>query len=202
MFGGIVETTGEIKNIEEIAGCRQLVITSQLAFNDLNIGDSIAVNGVCLTITAFDATTFTVTVVPETLRLTNLAFLQPKQNVNLERAITMNTRLGGHYVQGHVDTVGTIMHIAADDKSEAKLVKISLPAKFTKYIVKKGYIALDGMSITVIDVGDDWFSVTFIPHTQQATIVNQYLINYKMNIEVDLLGKYIEKLLPEHKHAN
>jgi riboflavin synthase len=122
--------------------------------------------------------------------------------VNLERAISMQTRIGGHYVQGHVDGMGEILSIQADQQSDALLVKISVPAPFSKYLVNKGYIALDGMSITLIDCQPEWFTVTFISYTQQHTIVQHYKKGHFINLEVDILGKYVEKLLRGFTHAN
>ncbi|MCE3239450.1 MAG: ribE [Gammaproteobacteria bacterium] len=199
MFSGIVSAIGIIKQIypkiDSIDFIIQTTDTCQAAiFNHLEIGESIAVNGVCLTVTYFENDIFHVTAVPETLRLTNLGQLTENSFVNLERSITPSTRLGGHYVQGHVDAVGEILDIQPDGKA-AVLVKISIPKALGKYIVTKGYITLDGMSITVIDTTDDWFTVTFIPHTQENTIVKYYQQGSKINLEVDILSKYIEKLL-------
>ncbi len=194
MFGGIIETLGTIQAIQREGDCHHFVISPAILFDDIAIGDSIAVNGVCLTVTDFTPTTFNVTAVPETLRLTNLGMLSINNLVNLERSLKINARLGGHFVQGHVDCVGEIIAINSDGKN-ALLVKIRVPNFLTKYIVKKGYIGIDGMSITVVVTNDDWFTVTFIPHTQAVTVVNQYEIGKKVNIEVDMLGKYIEKLI-------
>lgn len=196
MFSGIVETIGIVLEISDKNGCKQFTIAPQIKLDDLRIGDSIAVNGICLTIIEFDANSFEVTAVPETLRITNLHRLKINSIVNLERSLKANSRIGGHYVQGHIDAAGKILEIKNDD-STALLVKITVPFHLLKYIVHKGYIALDGMSITVIATGPSWFSVTFIPHTKAATIVNQYQINDLINIEVDIMGKYIEKLLGE-----
>lgn len=199
MFNGIVESIGKIKNVSGASGKQDaihLTVASELPLSDLNIGDSIAVNGVCLTITKlFKAhNSFSLTVVPETLRLTNLGDLQINDGVNLERSLKMIARISGHYVQGHVDAMGVITKIAADG-DQAILVTMQTTPAITKYIVKKGYVALDGMSITVVDVGKTHFTVTFIPHTQNITIVKQYIVGSKINIEVDMMAKYIEKLI-------
>jgi riboflavin synthase len=201
MFSGIVEAIAIITAIDDIDGCKQFTITHAANLADLNIGASMAVNGVCLTITEYTDTTFKVTAVPETLRLTNLGLLNIGDLVNIERSLTLNTRIGGHYVQGHVDGVGKILEIATDN-SAALLVKISLPEALAKYVVAKGYITLDGMSITVIKAEPTWFTVTFIPHTQNVTNVNRYCVGTSINIEVDIMGKYIEKLIGAHAHAN
>ena len=194
MFTGIVETLGEIISIEEQKNCRSFCIHSHAKFLALAHGESIAVNGVCLTVTDYDAEHFFVTAVPETLRLTNLSELKSGDLVNLERAMLAETRIGGHYVQGHVDGMGKILEIKVDGDA-ALLVKISVPNELSKYLIKKGFIALDGMSVTLIDVTTDWFTVTFIPHTLAHTIVKSYQVDDAVNIEVDMLAKYIEKLL-------
>lgn len=201
MFSGIVETIGYITHISVEDGCKHFIIKPAKPYSDLALGESIAVNGVCLTVTQFDADSFHVTAVPETLALTNLHFLTTDSMVNLERSITLNTRLGGHYVQGHIDAMGKITDIQHVDK-RVLLVKISMPTTLSKYIVNKGYITLDGMSITVIDSAPTWFTVTFIPHTQDVTIIKQYKVDSAINIEVDIMGKYIEKLLGAHTYAN
>lgn len=200
MFSGIVETIGIIVNIDLIDGCKQFTIAPEKRFLDLNIGDSVSVNGICLTITEFDDASFKITAVPETLRLTNLNQLSVGSTVNLERSLKMNDRIGGHYIQGHVDATGKILEIKNDD-SNALLVKISIPESLTKYIINKGYIGLDGMSITVIEAESNWFTVTFIPHTQAVTVVNQYKLNTLINIEVDIMAKYIEKILGARTNA-
>ena len=201
MFSGIVETIGKIIDIQMQQGCKVFTIQAATLLTDLVIGESIAVNGVCLTITQFNEHSLKVTAVPETLRLTNLNFLEMTHYVNLERSITPSTRIGGHYVQGHVDCIGEILAIQ-QDTSNALLVKISLPQTYSTYLINKGFIALDGMSITIIDAAKDYFTVTFIPHTQQVTITKNYTVGSLINIEVDMMGKYIEKLLKVHTHAN
>jgi riboflavin synthase len=193
MFSGIVEVIGYITALAMQDGCKNLSITPAIPFDDLMIGESISVNGICLTVTDFTATSFNVTMVPETLRLTNLDFLKLNDMVNLERSLKVGARIGGHYVQGHVDGIGEIMEITPDNNSSAILVKISLPEKLANYVVNKGYITLDGMSITVIESTPHWFTVTFIPHTQAVTITNQYVFGSKKNIESDIYGKYEEK---------
>ncbi|HSW68923.1 MAG TPA: riboflavin synthase [Gammaproteobacteria bacterium] len=193
MFNGMVETIGKIENIQIQNDCKHFIISSEKYLDDLKIDDSISVNGVCLTVTNIQHHLFHVTAVPETLRLTNLNFLEIGQTVNLERSILLNARINGHYTQGHVDGVGTILDIK--NEGDAKLVKIGIPETLKKYIVKKGYVALDGMSITVISVEKNWFTVTFIPHTQKVTIVKHYSVGTLINIEVDILGKYIESLI-------
>ncbi|TAL60176.1 MAG: riboflavin synthase [Legionella sp.] len=198
MFSGIVETLGTIQLMNSNADAVVFHIQPQMTFADLHIGDSVAVNGVCLTITELLPQSFSVTAVPETLRLTNLGILQQGDQVNLERALLVGGRNGGHNVQGHVDSVGTIAAIEEDGK-EAWLIKFTIPMALSKYIVKKGFITIDGMSITVIDAQADWFTVTLIPHTRDVTIANTYQVGTKVNIEVDIMGKYIEKLVEAYK---
>lgn len=193
MFSGIVTAIGIIQHILPKKGAIDFIIQVPPSYADLEIGESVAVNGVCLTVTRYAEGNMHVTAVPETLRITNLCELTENSIVNLERSITINTRLGGHYVQGHVDAVGEIIDLQTE--GAALLVKISIPENLSHYIVNKGYITLDGMSITVIEAASDYFTVTFIPHTQEVTVVNQYGVGSKINLEVDILAKYIEKLI-------
>ena len=193
MFNGIVESTGVVHEITTQNKCKNFTIYSKKLFTDLQIDDSIAINGVCLTVTKINGHLFDVTAVPETLRLTNLDILQKDSIVNLERSMKISDRISGHYVQGHVDGMGEIVELNQD--GNALLFKISLPAQLAKYVVNKGYISLDGMSITVICKEENNFTVTLIPHTQQITIVNQYVVGSKINIEVDILGKYVENFM-------
>lgn len=200
MFSGIVETTGEIIWLDASGSCKHFVISPASPFTDLNIGDSVAVNGVCLTITEITTVGFKLTAVPETLRLTNLDHLILGSEVNLERSIKCDTRIGGHFVQGHVDDTGYIIDLS-NENSDALIVKISVNENLGKYIVKKGYITLDGMSITIIQAAPSWFTVTLIPHTRQVTIARNYSVGSRINIEVDILGKYVEKMLGAYKDA-
>lgn len=200
MFSGIVECIGTIIALSIHEGCKQFIIAPQMPFANLIIGESIAVNGVCLTVTSFTSDTFSVTAVPETLRLTNLDQLTEGHHVNLKHSLKMGDRIGGHQVQGHVEGKGQILEIS-NDQSNALLVKISLPKQLAKYVVNKGYICLDGMSITIIESTSDWFTVTFIPHTQDVTIVKNYQPGSWINIETDIMGKQIEKLIGAYQHA-
>lgn len=194
MFTGIIESIGKLVRIQSAFDCLHFTFNTEMDLSDVLIGESIAINGVCLTVTDIAPATFKVTVVPQTLRVTNLGSLQLGSLVNLERALKTSSRLGGHYVQGHIDEVGQILILEADGGA-ALHVKIGISPTLAKYIVNRGYIALDGMSITVIETGADWFTVTFIPHTQSVTIVNHYRAGTKLNIEVDILSKYAEKIL-------
>lgn len=200
MFSGIVEAMGRILKLTVISDSKQFVITRPASFIALNVGESIAVNGVCLTVTEFDDVSFTVTAVPETLSRTNLQVLELSNEVNLERAMRLDSRLGGHFVQGHVDAVGKVLELVPVDDL-AYLLKIAVPEQLTRYIVPKGFITLDGMSLTVIDVTDDWFTVTLIPHTLAVTISQHYQVNQLINLEVDMISKYIEKIVGVYLHA-
>lgn len=159
----------------------------------MKIGDSIAVNGVCLTVTTFGEGAFTADVMAETLAKTNLRDLRPGSKVNLERALRLGDRLGGHLVSGHVDGVGTI---AALEKYDiATLVTVQAPSQVMKYTIKKGSVAIDGTSLTVVDLDQDKFQVSLIPHTAHATVLGSKKVGETVNLEADMLGKYIERLL-------
>lgn len=201
MFSGIIETIGTITQIQIVQGCKVFTIKPEMIFTDLKIGDSVSINGVCLTITHILEHAFQVSAVPETLRLSNLDRVVMNDVINIERALQIGDRLGGHFVQGHVDGVGEILSIQPD-ASQALIVKISLPTRLAKYVVNKGYITIDGMSITVIDATPEWFTVSFIPHTQAVTIIRQYIKHTFVNLEVDIIGKYIENIIGSHAHAN
>lgn len=201
MFSGIVETMGNITRIIEENGCKHFTINPHVPFDDVRIGDSIAINGVCLTVTKLTEHSFDVTVVPETLRVTNLNELKENAEINLERSVKVNSRIGGHYVQGHVDGITIIDDITKDENSDALLVRFRTPLGLDKYIVRKGFVTLDGMSITVVDAIDNHFTVTFIPHTQNVTITKYYRKDTAVNLEVDILSKYVEKIAGGLTHA-
>jgi riboflavin synthase len=194
MFSGIVETVGMIQRLELKDGCMHISILPQLLFDDLHIGDSVSVNGVCLTITALEKNEFSAVIVPQTQRLTNLKSLEQNALVNLERAVKASSRISGHNVQGHIDHCAEIIELKADG-ADALLATFAVSKDISRYIVSKGYISIDGMSITVIDTKPESFTVTFIPHTRQASIAQHYRVGTQVNIEVDIMGKYIEKLL-------
>lgn len=199
MFTGIVETTGRIIDIQSKNDCKTFLISPNQKWRDYQKGESIAVSGVCLTVENFDEKTFTVTAVPETLRLTNLDQLKVGDEINLERAMLSNTRVGGHYVQGHVDGFGEIIDIQKEGDS-ALLVTIKISPTLAQFLINKGFIALDGMSITIVRADVDQFTVTFIPYTIEHTIVKNYRVGTSINIEVDMLAKYVQKML-ENRHA-
>lgn len=191
MFTGIVIDLGKIKRIEDR---KYHIVANKKLVNKLVPGTSIAVNGVCLTAKAvFKQNTFMVEVMPETLKKTMLANLREKELVNLELPMTIESFFSGHIVQGHVDTVAEIAKI--QQAGNSKILVFELPVKFSKYIVNKGSIAVNGVSLTVIEVARDGFSVGIIPYTWENTTFRQSKVGDKVNIEVDIIAKYVEKLI-------
>lgn len=197
MFTGIIEEIGTIKSINSNGISSQLCISANTILEDTKIGDSIAVNGVCLTVTSIKSNLFTADVMAETLRRSNLGSLIPQSKVNLERAMPANGRFGGHIVSGHIDGTGTI----AETKPEGNAVwiKINCSSNLLKYIIHKGSITIDGISLTVAKVTDSDFSVSIIPHTAANTTLLQKKSGDVVNLENDVVGKYIEKLLSFQK---
>ncbi len=193
MFTGIIEEKGAILAVKKSATSMALSIEASKIFSDLKIGDSVATNGVCLTVTNLNNKYFTVDVMNETVKNTNLISLKAGDYVNLERALCLNTRLGGHIVSGHIDGIGTIINITKDDIAHIYTIKTDLA--ITKYIIKKGSIAIDGISLTVVDVDNDSFKLSIIPHTLANTILLNKKIGSTVNIENDLMAKYIEKFI-------
>lgn len=186
MFSGIVEELGKVRNIASSSW----EINANVVLQNTKIGDSISVNGVCLTVTKFDQDNFTVDVTPETIRRSNLGLLQAGSIVNLERSLRVGDRIGGHFVQGHVDTTAKVSTVKKEGNSY--LVTFTVDTKLMRYIVEKGYVAIDGMSLTVVTPKQDGFSVAFIPHTFMNTVAKNYSYGRVVNIEVDILAKYIE----------
>ena len=198
MFSGIVEETGTVESITSRPGGASVSIRADRVLQDAKIGDSIAVNGTCLTVVRRDRTSFTVDMAPETLRKTTLGRLQVADTVNLERSLSAQGRLGGHVVQGHIDATGEVVALQQD--GEGVMVTFRCPEHLMRYIVTKGYIAIDGMSLTIVDTGPDWFTISFIAHTRSVTVVRNYAPGRQVNLEVDILGKYVEKLLASRAH--
>lgn len=193
MFTGLVAGLGEVARINKSGQEARLVIRPLVSFPSLVIGESIAVNGACLSVEAFDAATFTAYASAETLSLTNLSALKPGSRVNLERALALGDRLGGHLVSGHVDALGTVL-----DRSQAgssQVFTIGFPEEFATQVITKGSIALDGISLTINECGDNWLKVNVIPETQAQTTVGAWDKGYKVNFETDLLGKYVQRFL-------
>ncbi len=200
MFTGIVEELGTVRECQPDGDGFALSINCKTVLEGTILGDSISVNGVCLTVTEIDDKGFVTGLAPETRKRTNLDALVSGSNVNLERSVTPTTRMGGHFVQGHVDTTGTVKSFKRDE--DALWVAITAPESVMRYIVTKGYITLDGTSLTVVDVGSDWFSVTLVAYTQAHIVLPQKQVGDKINIEVDVLGKYVERLIQHGQLAN
>lgn len=193
MFTGIIEEIGTVVNIVSGIKSSRVTISANVIFSDLKLGDSVATNGVCLTVSALTSSTFTADVMHETLKYTSLAGLASGIRVNLERAMTADGRFGGHIVSGHIDGTGIVRGIKRDDN--AVIYTISAESDIVKYTVKKGSIAIDGISLTVTHVDDSSFSVSIIPHTLQETVLVDRKSGDIVNLEVDMLAKYIEKLI-------
>lgn len=193
MFTGLVEELGVVRGVARGADSARIHIEAKLILEDMKTGDSIAVNGVCLTSVEFGRGHFMADVMAETLSKTNLAHLRPGDRVNLERALRLGDRLGGHLVSGHIDGVGTITRRERHDI--ATLITISAPPRMMKYIIKKGSVAIDGTSLTVVDFTEGSFQVSLIPHTAHMTTLGFKKAGDTVNLEGDLVGKYIERLI-------
>ncbi len=193
MFTGIIEEVGSIAGIAKGQRSIQLTIMANKVLSGSHIGDSIAVNGVCLTVVSFGKGRFTADVMPESMAKTNMGLLKIGDRVNLERALTLSSRLGGHIVSGHIDGTGKIIEMVKDDN--ATRVTIKSTEKVMKYIVAEGSVALDGVSLTVARLGKDDFTVSLIPHTSQVTTLLDKKVGSVINIENDVIGKYVERLL-------
>lgn len=197
MFTGIVEELGEVTGRDVLSDAARLTIRGAVVTADAGHGDSIAVNGVCLTVAELlPGGLFTADVMGETLNRSNLGALQVGSRVNLERAAAVNSRLGGHIVQGHVDGTGRI--VARSPSEHWEVVRIEIPAEVARYVVEKGSITVDGISLTVSGLGSDprdWFEVSLIPTTRELTTLGQAPIGTQVNLEVDVIAKYVERLL-------
>lgn len=200
MFTGIIEGVGRLAAREPIGGdIRFTFEVGSLPFDDVRLGESIAVNGVCLTVIAFDATSFKADASTETLALTTLGRLPLGAALNLERAMRPTDRLGGHIVSGHVDGLGTVQSIA--DDARAQRWRFTAPAALLKYVAKKGSICVDGTSLTVNEVDDEGFEVALIPHTVAHTRFAETRIGDAVNLEIDLMARYAERLLGQSEHV-
>jgi riboflavin synthase len=193
VFTGIVEELGTVESVKPADDSARLSVKGGTVTGDARHGDSIAVSGVCLTVVDVDGDTFTADVMGETLRRSSLGGLAPGDRVNLERAATLQTRLGGHLVQGHVDGVGELL--ARTPAAQWETVRFSLPPRLARYVVEKGSITVDGVSLTVVDVDDTSFSVGLIPTTLALTTLGHKAVGDPVNLEVDIMAKYVEKLL-------
>ncbi len=194
MFTGIIEATGNIESMTAMGNdLRMAIVSKSLDLDDVQLGDSIAINGVCLTVTSLHRAGFDVDVSTETLRCTTLSILVAGAQVNLEKALLPTTRLGGHLVSGHVD--GIAMVVACREEGRSQRIDFELPENLARYIAAKGSVCIDGVSLTINTVNGCLFSVNIIPHTQEKTVINQYGIGDRVNIEVDIIARYLERLL-------
>ncbi|MFV2003906.1 MAG: riboflavin synthase [Gammaproteobacteria bacterium] len=198
MFTGIIEAVGRINKIEPVAGDMRLhVDVCLLDMSDVQLGDSIAVNGVCLTAIEFDEKHFAADVSNETINLTSLKGLATGSEVNLEKALLPTTRLGGHLVSGHVDGLGEVISIKEESRSIQLIIRA--PQELKHYIAMKGSICIDGISLTVNKITNTDFEINIVPHTQQQTIIKNYKSGTKVNLEVDLIARYLERLLTKQE---
>lgn len=193
MFTGIIEELGSVRSIEERGENARIVIAASVVTEGTNHGDSIAVNGVCLTALDLHDDSFAADVSRETLLRSTLGSLKPGAPVNLERAVTPATRLGGHMVQGHVDACGTF--VSVDDHGDSWTVRFGFPPEIARYLVFKGSVAVEGISLTIANLGEDYFEVAIIPKTWEVTNLSHLRPGDGVNLEVDVIGKYVERLL-------
>jgi riboflavin synthase len=194
MFTGVTEELGKVSQVYP----NKLVVNARKVLEGTRIGDSISLNGACLTVVALATDNFTVGVVPETLRRTNLGLLKPGDVVNLERPLALGGRLGGHLVQGHVDECGKVVSLR--NEGDAVVMRFEAPPGVMRYVVAKGFIAIDGISLTVVERNTDSFTVSVIPHTRQNTILGKRRVGDTVNLEVDIIAKYVEALaVPKDK---
>lgn len=193
MFTGLVEEKAKVQGIDISGDNARIAIACPLVSQDAAIGDSISVNGCCLTVVEIAEQVLSFDAVPETLQRTNLGELKADSPVNLERALKPDTRLGGHYVTGHIDGLGTVREI--EEHPEWRKIHVRVDRHLASQMASKGSVAIDGVSLTLVDVGDDSFSVVLIPHTLQVTTIGGRAVDDKVNIETDLLAKYVERQL-------
>jgi riboflavin synthase len=193
MFTGLIEEKGKLRNKIKTGDGLRLVLTAQKVFDDLNIGSSISINGVCLTVVELNKDSFAVDTIEETLKKTNLGRLNINDFVNLERPLKADARLGGHFVLGHVDTTGKVESVK--ELSNSHFMTISFPQNFQQYLIYVGSVAIDGVSMTVAEVSDNTFSVGIIPHTWIETVFSNKKPGDSVNLEFDVLGKYVEKIM-------
>lgn len=200
MFTGLIEEIGVISSIQPQGKNLRITVQAQKVMDDLKIDDSVSINGACQTVVSRAKSSFEVVAVEETLRKTTFNTLSFGEKVNLERAMRVGDRLGGHIVQGHVDCVGIVSNIESKDGSTQ--IWVEFPVNFSQYVVPIGSICINGVSLTVARVDNSRFMVAIIPHTLQVTILNQLKAGSKVNLEFDILGKYIEKMLFSQNHKN
>jgi len=201
MFTGIVEAVGQIASVASRADdVRLTVVSDSLDINDVKLGDSIAINGVCLTVVALQGRGFDADVSGETLSCTTFSELAAGHSVNLEKALLPTTRLGGHLVSGHVDGIATVS--AGRDEGRSRRIDFTVPESLSRYIAAKGSVCIDGVSLTVNEVTGNNFSVNIIPHTQEQTIIDQYQAGSRVNLEVDIIARYLERMLGSDSAAS
>lgn len=196
MFTGIVEEVGVIKKLERISPqAVELTVAATKVISDVSVGDSISVNGICLTVTSFSKDDFVMDVMPETIQATSLNMLDVGSQVNLERSMPANGRFGGHFVSGHIDGIGHI--VTKTSEENAIYYEIKFPKEFTKFILMKGSIAVDGISLTVFGRSDDSFTISLIPHTVTETILGAKGVGDIVNIEYDMFAKYVDQMFEQ-----
>jgi riboflavin synthase len=197
MFTGIIEEVGTVEHIRQSGEAIVMTIGAKKILIDVHLGDSIAVNGVCLTVTSFTDRTFTVDVMPETVKATSLRTLTKGSKVNLERAMAANGRFGGHFVSGHVDGIGRI--VRKWPSANAVYYEIEIPKELRQYMILKGSVAVDGTSLTIFELTDQTFTISLIPHTRAETILGEKQPGDIVNIECDMIGKYVVQLMEGKK---
>ena len=193
MFTGLVEELGRVHSVVKGGQSIRLEIEAEKVLGDVKTGDSIAVDGACLTVVAFTRKTFTADIMPETFRRTTLSLRKPGDPVNLERTLRLGDRFGGHIVSGHVDAVATLESVTP--LANANILRIRIPPDLSPFMIPQGSVAVDGISLTIVDCGDDWFEVSLIPHTWAVTVLSHKKAGDKINIETDIVGKYIHRLI-------
>lgn len=192
MFTGLVEELGKIRVLSRGANSIRLTVSAEKVLSDIKLGDSIAVDGACLTVVEFGSSSFTVDVMPETFDRTTLPLKKSGDAVNLERTLRVGDRLGGHIVSGHIDAVATLVSVTP--RGNANILRVKLPLQLAQFLIPQGSVALDGVSLTIVDCKDDWFDVSLIPHTWDVTILAGKRTGDKVNVETDVLGKYIYRM--------
>ncbi len=198
MFTGLVEEIGKVKALKKVGDGYELTVSAKIVIEDVKIGDSISINGACQTVISFSADYFTVFVSKITAKITSLGSFFAGESVNLERAMTPMSRFGGHIVQGHIDGMGQILRINKDASGLEVIIQVN--PSIMKYVVSKGSITVDGISLTVVSAESDQFSLYLIPETLDKTIIGKWKTQSKVNIEVDILSKYVEKMLKNEKN--
>ncbi len=192
MFTGLVEELGKVRSLSRGAHSIRLTIAAEKVLHDVKMGDSIAVDGACLTVVDFTTGSFTVDVMPETFDRTTLSLKKSGDAVNLERTLRVGDRLGGHIVSGHVDSIADLVSVTPRDN--ANILRVQVPRQLAPFMIPQGSVAVDGVSLTIVDCGEDWFEVSLIPHTWDVTILSGKRAGDKVNVETDVLGKYIYRM--------